>query len=223
METSLNIAETGQRIPGSKSICTPCSQDALEYIAHDHLCKIGRVQDAEQGNFHFNNDLFVSSYACSSMTLSFDADKEGSITPDDGIGSQTAESPTFPNDVPENSDFVIVANGEENLFVVNVGEADLPLGQLRLGNEMGDVNGDEWGIKSIWPGECVSMWQDGGNPLRPEGLSCDQVGDELIRPRPVRFWKTSFDIYYDEELVGKCVVDMDTSKLTTCVVDLGGD
>lgn len=101
-------------------------------------------------------------------------------------------------------DIELAMAGEDSLFLINRGAAPMPLDGLQLGNPPGRVMGDEWGTQLLEPGECVTLWKDGGNPQSPEGVSCEQVGERLIRTGPERFWKSDFNVYYEGEFLTTC-------------------
>jgi hypothetical protein len=98
---------------------------------------------------------------------------------------------------------LITANGEDSLFVVNQSGESFPLALLRLGNGRRAVQGTEWGVAQLEPGACVTAWKDGGNPQPPD-VTCQQVGERLIRRGPERFWKDPFMVFYDDAEIGIC-------------------
>ncbi len=100
---------------------------------------------------------------------------------------------------------LIATRDDDSLFVVNESPLDFPLGPLRLGDGRGAINGAEWKVDMLASGECVTAWQDSGNPKPPSGVSCRQVGERLTRSRSERFWRTRFNVYYSGELVGTCL------------------
>jgi hypothetical protein len=93
--------------------------------------------------------------------------------------------------------------GEDSLFVVNESALAFPLEALRLGDGEGAINGREWGIDTLAPGECVTAWRNGGKPQPPK-ISCAQVGKRLIRRSAERIWKSAFKVYYLGEQAGNC-------------------
>jgi hypothetical protein len=90
------------------------------------------------------------------------------------------------------------------LFLVNQTSRRFPIGRLRLSDDRSTVNGVEWGIDSLAEGECVSVWRPGGNPRPPNEVTCSQVGETVRREGPDRFWRSPFNVYYDDELVSRC-------------------
>lgn len=98
---------------------------------------------------------------------------------------------------------LVAKYGEDSLFVMNASNQPLALGPLRLGDGRGAISGAEWQVGSLAPNACVTAWKDGGNPEAPS-ISCARIGPEIIRDGPSRFWKSSFNVYYNETLLGTC-------------------
>jgi hypothetical protein len=131
---------------------------------------------------------------------------------------------------PISYELTLMAKGEDSLFVINWGDVGLPLGELRLANEEGEVLGTEWERAVLSPGECVALWKDIGDPKAPGELKCDVddeqigceecsiVGEPLGREGKDRFWKKKFDVYYGEEKVGNC-----KEKPKKCIVTFSND
>ena len=99
---------------------------------------------------------------------------------------------------------LIAKRGEDSLFVVNESARAFPLEALRLGDGEGAINGREWGIRTLEPGECVIASRKGGKP-QPSNMSCTQVGKRLTRSGDQRFWTSAFKVYYLGEQTGNCV------------------
>ncbi len=66
----------------------------------------------------------------------------------------------------------------------------------------------------LQPDACVTAWKDGGNP-RPADRDCNQVGTHLIRHGPERFWKSTFNVYYAQDLVATC--DTESCAVTVLI------
>jgi hypothetical protein len=98
---------------------------------------------------------------------------------------------------------LIAKRGEDSLFVVNESARAFPLEALRLGDGEGAINGREWDIDTLEPGECVTAWKKGGKP-QPPNISCTRVGKRLIRSGAQRFWTSAFKVYYLGEQAGNC-------------------
>ena len=110
-----------------------------------------------------------------------------------------------PTDTPSPAAYqlLIATNKEDSLFVVNHSEEAFPLDSLRLGQGNRIIEGTEWGVEQLAPGDCVTAWKDGGNPKQPD-VDCGQVGEQLIRKGPERFWNSQFNVFYDGKQVGVC-------------------
>lgn len=117
---------------------------------------------------------------------------------------QTTATPS-PTDTPSPTVYqlLIATNKEDSLFVVNQSEVAFPLNLLRLGQSEKVIEGTEWGLGQLEPGDCVTAWKDRGNP-KPPDVDCSQVGEQIIRKKPDRFWKSQFDVFFEGEQVGVC-------------------
>jgi serine/threonine protein kinase len=115
------------------------------------------------------------------------------------------ETVPHPTDTPSPAVYqlLIATHKEDSLFVVNQAGEAFPLDPLRLGSGDEAIQGTEWGLDQLAPGECVTAWKDGGNP-KPPDVDCSQVGERVMRQRSDRFWKDQFDVFYDGEQVGAC-------------------
>jgi len=144
----------------------------------------------------------------------------GTPTSSPTISRPTETSTPLPSPTPEPTDTVeptatpmrdaytllIAKRGEDSLFVVNESPQAFPLEALRLGDGAGAINGREWGVDRLEPGECVTAWKDGRKPQPPK-ISCTQVGKRLIRRSAERIWKSAFKVYYLGEQAGNCADD----------------
>jgi hypothetical protein len=101
-------------------------------------------------------------------------------------------------------EIVIAKRAEEGLFVINGTAQNLPLAPLQLGDGAGQVDGADWGVPALSPGDCVVAWKDKGEPKLPDNVRCNQVGNVLIRSRPDVFWEQVFYVYYGGEAFGGC-------------------
>jgi len=110
---------------------------------------------------------------------------------------------------------LIATRDDDSLFVVNQTAQAFPLEPLRLENEDGAIDGAEWEIETLEPGACVAAWKDSGNPKRPDGLTCDPIGERLTRDGPDRFWDSEFDVYYAGERIQTCKDERCSVSITT--------
>ena len=111
---------------------------------------------------------------------------------------------------------LIAKRDNESLFVVNQAMETFPLAMLRLENDKGGVNGDDWGVAQLESGACVAAWGKKGDPKPPEGVPCDSpVGARLTDENKEPFWRETINVYYGEELVATC-----DKKQKECLVNI---
>ncbi len=118
------------------------------------------------------------------------------------LSPSPTETPTIPVNA-DSYDLLIVKRGEDSLFLVNQGDEAFPMGPLLLGEGDGAIMGVDWGLDELAPGECVTVWKDKGNPKAPD-VACVEVGEQLERSGPDRFWRSTFEVFYNDELVATC-------------------
>ena len=112
----------------------------------------------------------------------------------------------------------IAKRGDESLFVLNLSPRNLALAPLQLGDGAGQVKGTDWGKLALGNGECAAVWKDDGDPRPPDRVECEPIGERLTRAKEDRFWKATFDIYYDGSLIGTC-----KKERKNCFVYMPGD
>jgi hypothetical protein len=112
-------------------------------------------------------------------------------------------------------ELIFMAEKDDSLFVMFQGPGEFPLQYLELKGENGTISGDEWGVKYLRAGECVTAWKDEGKAKAPKEARCTQVGERLTRDGPERLWKESFDIYYEEVFIEECKAEKEG-----CVVSI---
>ena len=103
---------------------------------------------------------------------------------------------------------------EACLVVENTGSVSFPLTDLNLKGKELSLSGEEWGTPSLQPGQCVKVAKDeksGGK--MPEAVTCQLVGQPLVRGGKDRFWTNGFTIYYQDHKVADC-----TNKGNWCEV-----
>lgn len=100
----------------------------------------------------------------------------------------------------------IATNKEDSFYLVNIGSTAVPLSGLSFEDGDNSFEGVEWGITSLAPGECVSIWKDRGNPRAPD-VDCNEVGGRAERAPNDIFWKSSFNIFYENVLITTCPDD----------------
>jgi hypothetical protein len=102
---------------------------------------------------------------------------------------------------------VIAVQKDESVFMMNQGTIDLPLNLIQLGTDQGKVLGEEWKVDLLMPGQCVGVWKEGSLPFPPANIKCKIVGEQLKRSGSSSFWKSEFNVYYHDLLVGTCNKD----------------
>jgi hypothetical protein len=101
-------------------------------------------------------------------------------------------------------EILIAKRSDEGLFVINSTAQSFSLAQLQLGDGAGQVDGADWGVQALSPGDCVVAWGDKGEPRPPANVQCNQVGNVLTRSKSDMFWKQVFYVYYDGQAFGGC-------------------
>jgi hypothetical protein len=99
---------------------------------------------------------------------------------------------------------MVKGQDEESLIVVNRTTTAFLLAPLRLRDGQGAIHGTAWEVDRLESGACVTIWKNAGDRDLPEGLTCNVVGERLVREGKHRFWRDTFDVYYNEERVGTC-------------------
>ncbi len=137
----------------------------------------------------------------------------------------TAEPPTFtpivivptlapPTPTPQRYALLIARNGDQSLYIENIGLDPFPLSGLRLSNKQGAVTGAEWQLDHLNNGECVSIWKAMRNAKAPD-VVCSVVGIRLTRSNHDTFWKASFTVTYNDAAVTTC--DQDSCVATISI------
>jgi len=140
------------------------------------------------------------------------------ISPGTPAASLTGTPTPFPpsTPTPASYDLLIIKGKDENsLTLVTQSTTAFPLGLLRLGNGQGAIQSTEWGVDRLASGECVSAWKDNQDRDLPKGLNCKVVGERLVREGKDRFWKETFEIFYNDVRIGTCEKDQ-----TECPISL---
>lgn len=97
----------------------------------------------------------------------------------------------------------IATHKGDSFYLVNIGETAVLLSDLRFENGKNSFAGSEWGITSLAPGACVTVWKNKGRP-QPPSVDCNEVGDRVERAGKEIFWKEPFNIIYEGILVTTC-------------------
>jgi hypothetical protein len=107
----------------------------------------------------------------------------------------------------------LVPNKDDSLFIVNVGSNAVDLEELQLGDGRGEIDGDEWDISNLGPGQCVTVWKEQGNP-EPPRVQCQEVGDRVYRQARELFWDREYEVYYNGDRLATC------ERREDCLVEL---
>lgn len=103
----------------------------------------------------------------------------------------------------------IVKVGKDGLFLLNVGQAALPLERIQLGNPPNYVQGSQWKVSALQPKECTLVKADGAKENKLNGVDCERAGSEVSLPKGKPFWESVFNVYFDGDFVGVCVQTTD--------------
>jgi hypothetical protein len=104
-------------------------------------------------------------------------------------------------------DLVFLLNNSDSMFLVNAGNDPFPLAPLLLIADKGQINGDEWKVDVMQPGDCVGVWKDNRKAKLPDGLKCNLVGEKLERNGPGRIWNSTFEVFYMSKKIANCRID----------------
>ncbi len=103
----------------------------------------------------------------------------------------------------------IVKIGKDGLFLLNVGQAALPLERIQLGNPPNYVQGSQWEISALQTKECVLVKAEDAKEDKLKAVDCERAGSELSLPKGKPFWSSIFNIYFDGDFIGVCVQTLD--------------
>jgi serine/threonine protein kinase len=108
----------------------------------------------------------------------------------------------------------IVKIGQDGLFLLNVGQAALPLERIQLGNPPNYILGSQWELSALQPGECVLVKAKGAKENKLKNVDCERAGSELSLPKGKPFWSSFFNIYLDEDFIGMCEQALDECEVS---------
>jgi serine/threonine protein kinase len=133
-----------------------------------------------------------------------------------GTETTSTETPTptpRPTLNPDAEFQLIFFKFNDDLYIMNLGETDFPLGPLVLKQDRDELSGEEWDLEELEPGQCVVAQRerrgnDRGDPDRSvitiNGRECDPIGETVTHRANNRLWSSTFEIYYEDELIGRC-------------------
>ena len=125
-----------------------------------------------------------------------------------------------PTATPEPYFNLLLARQREDGFVlVNIGQTPMPLLPLVLRSvddpERIYVNGEDWEVELLEPGQCVSAWVENARPRFPSGVRCEPVGEVLFFERDERFWTNQVEMHFNDQLVEVCLPDRERCEFDT--------
>jgi hypothetical protein len=135
------------------------------------------------------------------------------ISPSPIVLPTMTSSPLPPSATPQTYILLFARRGEDSLLIANRSSSPFPLGQLRIGDGRGAITGSEWGVDSLQPGACVIAWKDRGKPKLPD-VECEKVEPYLTRSGSERFWVETFNVYYADALVARCLENEGRCEIT---------
>lgn len=112
---------------------------------------------------------------------------------------------------------LLARRSDDSLFIVNEGESILPVLPLTLGDGDGQVEGEEFKVENLKPGECLRVYKNTGKVDTPRRLKCEEVGEIVRRAGNDRFWAREYKVYYNDEEIATCA-----DKGERCEVEFTG-
>ncbi len=94
---------------------------------------------------------------------------------------------------------VIATHTDESLLVFNQSSVPILLDTLQIGDGRQAIQGSDWKLSTLNPGECIVAIKDKGKPKLPD-LKCQQVA----KLETASFWKGSFNIYFNQQKLLTC-------------------
>lgn len=125
------------------------------------------------------------------------------------------ETPTL-TPTPEGPNLVIEHQRNDGIAIINRGltPIDLTLLVLRDGKEDGStdqndprIEGSEWQVDVLQPGECVIAWEDVDEARLPDDVVCTVVGEVVERRGNRRVWVGGMNVFYDGEELDACPIN----------------
>lgn len=101
-------------------------------------------------------------------------------------------------------EITLLNRGNDSVFIVNTGEHPVAVPPFVFGASSRAIDGEEWQVGELLPGQCLAAWDDGRTPPVPGGLECERVGERVLRTGNRRFWTRPYDVFYDGERIARC-------------------
>lgn len=100
--------------------------------------------------------------------------------------------------------------GSAGLVLANTGLAPIPLSPLVLADtDGGEFSAAEWQVAVLQPGQCVLAWEPDTEPQVPGDLTCEPVGQVVLRAGDQRFWTRGLTLRYNGIEIATCPNDRD--------------
>lgn len=112
-----------------------------------------------------------------------------------------APSATMPAAKTTVFDLILLARGENGLFIFNDGPDGFPLGPLQIGSGSNQIVGAEWNTQKLDAGQCVAASSGKKKARLPKGYDCTLVSTLSAN---TKVWEKAYDIYYNGKLVASC-------------------
>lgn len=97
----------------------------------------------------------------------------------------------------------IATHGEDSFYLINVGNSAVSLPAFLFDDGNHIFGGAGWGISTLRPGECVSIWKNKGNPRGPN-VDCVEIGDRVEMEPSEAFWKEPFEVIFQNTVIFTC-------------------
>jgi serine/threonine protein kinase len=110
-----------------------------------------------------------------------------------------ADLPTIQTPTKVVYTLVIATHTDESLLVFNQSNIPIPLDTLQIGDGRQAIQGSDWKLSTLNPGECIVALKDKGKPKLPD-LQCQQVA----KLETASFWRGPFNIYYNGQKLLTC-------------------
>ena len=101
-------------------------------------------------------------------------------TPTSAIVKTRATSSPSPTSQVNEIHLSLSTQNSDSFLLINQGKIGIPLAQLRFTSKKGNLNGSEWGIDVLQPGQCVVVLKKQGKfktPKRRTLRGCGKIGD----------------------------------------------
>jgi serine/threonine protein kinase len=100
--------------------------------------------------------------------------------------------------------------GSAGFVLANTGLAPIPLAPLVLADtDGGEFSAAEWQVAILQPGQCVLAWEPDTAPQVPDDLTCEPVGQVVLRAGDERFWTRNLTLRYNGIEIATCPNDRD--------------